>query len=128
MTLDGSDVELSDSTLARPDTILRLIDAVPWHAGVRDCYIALITSDRADTPVGSALIERYRGSRAVLARRLPHRRDGLANIRGIGRMTWRDLAAIVRDCAESSSLSDLERFAASQIERWLDSLGIHPAD
>jgi hypothetical protein len=64
----------------------------------------------------------------VLARRLPHRRDGLANVRGIGRLTWRDVAAIVRDCAESNSLSDLERVAASQTEQWLDSLGIHPAD
>lgn len=128
MTLVGSDVELSDSTLARPDTILRLIDAVSWYAGARDCYIALITSDWADTPVGSALIDRYRGSREVLARRLPHRRDGLANVRGIGRMTWRDLAAIVRDCAESNSLTDLERCAASRTGQWLDSLGIHPAD
>lgn len=128
MTLDGIDVELGDSTLARPDTILRTIDAVSWYAGARDAYIALITSDWSDTPVGSALIERYRGSRDVLARRLPHRRDGLTNVRGIGRMTWRDVASIIRDCAESGSLSDLERFAASRTEQWLDSLGIHPID
>jgi hypothetical protein len=64
----------------------------------------------------------------VLSRRLPHRRDGLANVRGIGRMTWRDVAAIIRDCAKSDSLTDLERFAASRTEQWLDSLGIHPTD
>jgi hypothetical protein len=128
MTLDGTDVELGDSTLARPDTILRTIDAVSWYAGARDSYIALISSDWSDTPVGSALIERYRGSRDVLARRLPHRRDGLANVRGIGRMTWRDVAGIIRDCAQSGSLSDLERFAASRTEQWLDSLAIHPID
>jgi hypothetical protein len=52
MTMDGADVELGDSTLARPDAILRVID----------------------------------------------------------------------------SLTDLERFAASRTERWLDSLGIHPTD
>ena len=127
VTLDGS-VELGDSTLARPDAILRTIDAVSWYAGARDCYIALVTSDWADTPIGSALIERYRGSRDVLTRRLPHRRDGLVNVRGIGRMTWRDVAGIVRDCAESDSLSDLERFAASRTEQWLDLLGIHPTD
>ena len=128
MTLDGSDVELGDSTRARPDTILRTIDAVSWYAGARDCYVALIASDWTAAPVGSALIERYRGCRDVLARRLPHRRDRLANVRGIGRMTWRDVAAIVRDCAESSSLTDLERFAARQTEQWLDSLGIHPTE
>ena len=128
MTFAGSDLEFGDSTLARPDAILRTIDAVSWYAGARDCYIALITSDWSDTPIGSALIERYRGSRDVLRRRLPHRRDGLMNVRGIGRMTWRDVAGIIQDCADSDSLTDLERFAASRTARWLDSLGIHPTD
>jgi hypothetical protein len=128
MTLGGSDLELGDSTIAGPDAILRVIDAVSWYAGARDCYIAFITSDWSDTPVGSALIERYRGSRDVLLRRLPHRRDGLVNVRGIGRMTWHDVAGIIRDCAESNSLTDLERFAASRTGEWLDSLGIHPSD
>jgi|SRR5688572_6776030 len=128
MTLADSDLELGDTTLARPDAILRVIDAVSWYAGARDCYIALITSDWADTPISSGLIERYRGSRDMLLRRLPHRRDGLRNVRGIGRMTWRDVASIVQDCAGSDSLTDLERFAANRTGRWLDSLGIHPAD
>ena len=125
MTFAGSDLESGDSTLARPDAILRVIDAVSWHAGARDCYIALITSDWSHTPVGSSLIDRYRGSRDMLRRRLPHRRDGLMNVRGIGKMTWQDVAAIIRDCADSESLNDLERFAASRTGRWLDSLGIH---
>jgi len=128
ITFAGSDLDFGDSTLARPDPILRMIDAVSWYAGARDCYIALITSDWSDTPIGSVLIERYRGSRDVLRRRLPHRRDGLINIRGIGRMTWRDVAGIIQDCADSDSLTDLERFAASRTARWLDSLGIHPID
>ena len=128
MTFAGADLELGDSTLARPDAILRTIDAVSWYAGARDCYISLITSDWSDTPIGSVLIERYRGSRDMLRRRLPHRRDGLMNVRGIGRMTWRDVAGIVHDCAGSDSLTDLERFAASRTGQWLDSLGIHPTD
>jgi hypothetical protein len=128
MTFAGSDLELKDSTLARPDAILRVIDAVSWYAGARDCYIALITSDWSDTPIGSVLIERYRSSRDVLLRRLPHRRDGLMNLRDIGRMTWRDVAGIVQDCADSGSLTDLERFAANRTGRWLDSVGIRPTD
>src|SRR5688500_7564856 len=96
ITFADSDLELGDSTLARPDAILRVIDAVSWYAGARDCYIALITSDWADTPVGSGLIERYRGSRDVILRRLPHRRDGLNNVRGIGWMTWRNVASILQ--------------------------------
>ena len=128
MTFNGSDLEVDDETLARPDAILRLIDAVSWYAGVRAAYIGPITSDRSDTPIGSALIDCYGGSRGVLLRRLSHRRDELANLRGIGEMTWGDIAAIIRDCAESDSLSELERFAARRTSRWLDSVGIRPKD
>jgi hypothetical protein len=72
--------------------------------------------------------ERNRSSRDGMLRRLPHRRDGLVNVRNIGAMTWRDVAAIMQDCADSDSLNDLERFAARRTVRWLDSLGIHPTD
>jgi hypothetical protein len=128
MTFAGSDLAAGDSSLARPDAVVRVIDAVSQHAGVRDCYIALITSQWSDTPVGTALIERYRGSREMLLRRLPHRRDGLANLRGIGRMTWQDVAGVIHDCASGQSLTDLERLAASRTRRWLDLIGIRPSD
>jgi len=94
-----------DTTLARPDAILRVIDAVSWYAGTRDCYIALITSDWSDSPIGSVLIERYRNSQDVLRRRLPHRRDGLMNVRGIGRMTWPDGAGVILRLCGASYLS-----------------------
>ena len=128
MAFNDRDLEPGDTTAARPDAVLRVIDAVSGYAGIRDCYIALITSHQSDTPTGSALIERYRASRDGLLRRLPHRRDGLANIRGMGWMTWRDVAGIIQDCADSESLTDLERVAAGRAGRWLDSLGIHPSD
>ncbi len=114
ITYHKSDVEVGDSTLVRPDAVLRVIDAVSWYAGARDCYVALIASDWADTPLGGALIERYRGSRDGMLRRLPHRRDGLVNVRNIGGMTWRDVAAIVHDCADSDSLNDLERLQRAE--------------
>jgi hypothetical protein len=128
MTSHKSDVELGDSTLVRPDAVLRVIDAVSWYAGARDCYVALIASDWADTPIGGALIERYRSSRDGMLRRLPHRRDGLVNVRNIGGMTWRDVAAIMQDCADSDSLNALERFSARRTVQWLNALGIHPTD
>jgi hypothetical protein len=128
MAFDGCDLEPGDSSVARPDAVLRVIDAVSGYAGIRDCYVALVTSHQSDTPIGSALIDRYRASREGLLRRLPHRRDGLTNVRGIGRTTWRDVAGIILDCAGSQSLTDLERVAARRTGRWLDSVGIHPDD
>jgi hypothetical protein len=39
------------------------------------------------------------------------------NVRGMGSMTWRDVASIIQ-----------ERFAAGRTGPWLHSFGIHPAD
>ena len=127
MTMDGSDVELGDSTLARPDAILRVIDAVSWYAGARllhrTRYVRLVGhSDRQRTDRALSRFPRRAGAPAASStRRLGepprHRQDDVA-----GRCRHRPR------CAESRSLSDLERFAASRTERWLHSLGIHPTD
>jgi hypothetical protein len=50
------------------------------------------------------------------------------HVRGIGRMTWQEVAGIIRHGAGGRSLTDFERFAASRAEQWLDSLGSHPSD
>ena len=128
MAFDGTDVELGDTTLARPDALLRMIDGVSWHAGVRDCHIAMLTTDRRDTPVGSALVARYRASHDGLRRRLSHRRDGLHNVRSIGMATWRDMNSIMHDCVDAPSLSTLERCAARRTSEWLSSIGVYPVD
>src|SRR5688572_14438720 len=121
-----SDVDTGDSTRACPDAVLRVIDAVSWYAGVRECYIALVTSDPSHTPIGTALVRRYGASRETTFRRLSHRRDRLANVAGIGGLTWADMASIIRDCAAADTLTEFERYAASRTARWLGSIGIHP--
>jgi hypothetical protein len=106
------------------DRVLQLIDGVSIRAGVRDCYVGLVTSDAADSPVAAALIDRYARSRDMLLRRLPERRDGLVNLRGIGRARWGDMHAILDDCARSPVLDDLQRYAAARAARWLEASGI----
>lgn len=128
LACDGSDLTFRDSTIASPDPILDVIDAVSWRAGVRQCYVGLITPDRADAPIASALIDRYGGSRDMLLRRLPHRRDGLVNLGGIGRVTWPDLLSVLRDCAEAASLDEMERYVTARTAAWVESLGIRAAN
>lgn len=128
LVCDRCDLAIGDSSVAAPDPVLSLVDAVSWHAGVRESYVGLLTSDAADAPVASALFRRYASSRDTLARRLPHRRDGLRNVAGMGCLTWRDLASILRDCAGVGPLDDAERYLAGRTLRWLASVGIQPAD
>lgn len=125
VTLYGGDLVVDD---AGPDHLLRVVDAVSREAGVRECDIAVVVGDPGDAPVASALVTRYAASREALLRRLPHRRDGLVNLQGIGRITWRDLASILRDCADSTVLTALERCAAGSVVAWLADQGITPAD
>jgi hypothetical protein len=128
LVFNESDVDTGDSSRACPDAVLRVIDAVSWYAGVRECYIALVTSDPSHTPIGTSLVRRYGASREVTFRRLSHRRDRLANVAGIGGLTWADMASIMRDCAEADVLTEFECYAASRTACWLGSIGIHPVD
>jgi hypothetical protein len=128
LALYNHDVGVGDTAVAQPDVVLQAIDALSRYAGVRDCYVAVVTSDASHSPVGTTLANRYGGSRQALLARLPHRHDGLANVRGIGVLTWSDMAAILRDCAAARALGEIERFAAARTVRWLESTGVMPAD
>jgi hypothetical protein len=126
MACDTSDVTFRDDAAA--NSLLEVIDAVSWHAGVRQCYVGVITAGPEDAPIASALVERYRASRDGLLRRLPHRHDGLVNLRGIGRMTWQDLLSVLRDCSRAAALDEMERYVTGRTAAWIESLGIRPAD
>ena len=97
IALYQSDVFVGATSAMHVDPVLAAIDAVSWHAGVRDCYIAVVTSEAFDSPVARSRTERYALAHDNVVRRLAHRRDGLTNVKGIGWLTWRDMASIVRD-------------------------------
>jgi hypothetical protein len=128
ITLYRSDIFVGATSATQVDPLLAAVEAVSWYAGVRDCYIAVITSDALDSPVARSRAERYSLAHDNVARRLAHRRDGLANVKGIGWLTWRDMASIVRDCSESLVLDDFQRYAAGRARQWLASIGIRPVD
>jgi hypothetical protein len=126
MTLFEDDVPLPAAE-AHGDRLLQLIDALSAHAGVRDAYVGLVTTAADDSPVAASLVDRYAQSHEMIVRRLPARRDGLVNLCGVGRATWGDLHAILRDCAGAPVLDDLERYAAARTGRWLTAAGVSPA-
>jgi len=112
--------DISERTTNNPDRdqVIRNLDVGTWYAGVREFYFSLLLLDAPQATKGTALVERYSGSRDDVLRRLPHRPDGLANLRGTGRLRWSQLAAVLAECADAAPRAD-ERAYAQRAVDWL---------
>jgi hypothetical protein len=117
-----SDVSERTTNDPKRDQILRNIDVGSWYAGARDFYFALLVLNEKHTPVGVSLIDRYATSNEILAR-LPHRPDRLPNLKGIGRLKWADVAAVLSDCSQLAAREDERHFAKRALD-WLQTKGI----
>jgi hypothetical protein len=106
------------------DPIGEVVNTVTTHAGVRDCYVGLVTTDGADSPRAVEAVERHAGLR-VRVGPPPVAREGITKL-GVGWTTWGDLAAILQDAARAAALDRLERDAARRTARWLASVGVTP--
>lgn len=117
--------DVSESTTHDPerDQVLRNIDVGSWYAGARDFYFSLLILDEQHTPVGVSLIDKYAASKDEILAQLPHRPDRLPNLKGIGQLTWTDLAAVLSDCSQLAS-REAERHFAKQALEWLEAKGI----
>jgi hypothetical protein len=115
--------DISTGTTVRPDRdqVLRNLDVGSYYAGVRDFYFALLTTDPGRSPKGAAALLTY-ADREALRSRLPHRHDGLANLRGIGTLTWVTLHSILTSVASTTS-SPLEQGYATRCAAWLQTRG-----
>lgn len=118
-----SDVSTRTTNNPTRDQILRMIDVGSWYAGRRDFYYSLLVLNEKSTAVGVSLLNRYLASKDELLSRLPHRRDGLSNMRGIGLLKWIDLAEILLDCSKAAVREDERRIAKRALE-WLQEKGI----
>lgn len=114
-----SDVSKSTTHDPERDQVLRNIDVGSWYAGVRDFYFSLLTLDERHTPLGVSLIDKYAASKDEVLARLPHRPDRLPNLKGIGRLTWADLAAALSQCSQVAAREDERHFAKRALE-WLE--------
>lgn len=117
--------DISPRTKNNPDRdqIVRNLDLGSWYAGRRDFFFALLVLDETQSPDGLAVLRRYAESRDAILSRLTHRTDGLENLKGIGQVAWRDMAAILRQC-ESQAQRDDEKSAARLAAEWLSSKGV----
>lgn len=121
-----SDVRERTTNNPGRDQVLRMIDVGSWYAGTRDFYFSLLVLDEKHTATGVSLINRYTTSQEEMWSQLPHRRDRLSNLRGIGLLKWADLAAILSDCFRSAPREDEKRCARRALE-WLQAKGITAA-
>lgn len=121
--------DVKEKTTNNPerDQVLRNIDVGSWYAGVRDFYFALLVLDDERSPVGIALIEKYAKSKDEIMKRLPHRPDGLLNLKGIGLLTWEDLAAVLSGCTQAAT-REVERYLAERALDWLQARGVTHAN
>lgn len=101
-----------------------LVEAGTWLAGTRAHYAGTIEDDGAAVSVGTVLGARYsRSSRSASLRSSdPHAPSGAAA--SAGALRWSDLAAILRECAESTALSGIEGALARNAADWLERAGI----
>ena len=125
VTTFGTDIVWPDNEAGGLDPMGRLIDAGSWYAGRREYYCGLIVREPSDTARGASLVQRY-ASRTAAATRMPaapapgHARA----VRGIGLARWRDMVEILKDCAASTVLTDLDRTIAARALEWVGGTGI----
>lgn len=109
---------------ATGDFAALLLDATSWYAGTRDCSLGVLSSHAAHQDPGGSLVERYFRSKDSLRLRSNWRGNPLSNVRGVGSLSWTDLAAILRDCERAEVLTDIERALARNVVEWLERVGI----
>ena len=107
-----------DGRRATREGLLRSIDLASYHAGTRQCYFSLLVADAARAKEGVAAVDAFKDvakPRELLA---SHRPDRLANLAGVSRLTWADLAEVLADAATDAGREDEREYAARALA-WL---------
>jgi hypothetical protein len=123
LMLGGTEGRRAENS-ATTDSAALLIDATSWHAGTRDCSFGIISRGSAHQYAGVPLVEWHFRSKESLRLRSEWRGTPLANVRGVGSLSWTDLTAILRDCEQATVLTDIERALARNVLTWLERVGI----
>ncbi len=113
--------DISPGTTTRPlrDQVLRNIDVGSYYAGVRDFHFSLLINSRGSSKKGVNAINKY-ADKTILRDSLPHRKDGLKNIRDITLITWKDLYDVLVRTRDQAILS-AEHDYADRATTWMES-------
>ena len=114
-----SDISIRTTNNPTRDQIIRNLDVGSWYAGVRDFYFALLIMDEEKSPKGAQVLKTVWPKLPSLA----HRPDLMQNIKGCGRLLWRDVASVLDDVAEHAPRDD-ERGYARRAEGWMRERGL----
>lgn len=112
-----SDISTGTTTRPERDQVLRNIDVGSYHAGVRDFFFSLLISSELRSPEGVKRIREYTNLSAA-AGKLPHRPDGLHNVKGVGQLTWTQLGDVLAEASKAAPRED-ERAYATRAATWL---------
>jgi hypothetical protein len=113
--------DMSTKTTNNPTRhqMIRNLDVGSWYAGVRDFYFALLVMDAEKSPKG---VEAVTALGKTLPE-LPHRPDGMKNVRGVGQLLWKDIASVLEAAGEGSPRDD-ERGYARRAAGWMKERGL----
>jgi hypothetical protein len=114
-----SDISTRTAKDDQRDQIIRNLDVGSWYAGVRDFYFALLIMDDLISPKGVEVLKKVWPKVPPVA----HRPDGMKNIRGCGRLLWREVASVLQAAAEGAPRDD-ERGYARRAVGWMGERGI----
>jgi hypothetical protein len=115
----NSDISTKTTNNPMRDQIIRNLDVGSWYAGIRDFYFALLITDEERSPKGVRVLETVWPS----VPSLPHRPDGMKNIKGCGLLRWRDIAQVLLAAADGAPRDD-ERGYARRAEGWMRERGL----
>jgi hypothetical protein len=106
-----SDISERTTTRADRDQIIRNIDVGSLYAGARPFYFTLLIASDKQSPVGVKTLEGYSDLSVVREKLRPHRPDGLANLAGVGVLTWNDLGVAIRGAYDAATREDERQYA-----------------
>jgi|WetSurMetagenome_2_1015567.scaffolds.fasta_scaffold46647_2 hypothetical protein len=118
-----SDIDMNVKYDSTRDQVLRNIDVGSHCAADKDYYFSLLYFSAENSPEGVKAVARYSAT-TVAAERLAYRSDKLANVRGVSKLTWSDLAGVLAACREA--VRPGERAFIDAALAWLAPKGIVP--
>lgn len=118
-----SDISRRTTNNENRNQIIRNIDVGTYYAKDKDFYFSLLYLDDKKASRGVDILKKYKGRKAEILQALPHRTDGLMNLKSISLLKWEDLKEVFKKNIVINKNSSEVRYAEAAVE-WLEEKGI----